>query len=120
VWRPLIAGLALAVLVAVPAQAQNVDVPHGYAFCGWKDFVNGGWTYDDPPAGVFAALFARKMSCPTARHKYKQIRYSHTPPYKLRLKGYRCVRLQSGEEYADVRCSRRGHKKVALRFQEGS
>jgi hypothetical protein len=118
--RLVLPALVVCLLVAPTAQAQNVDVPSGYTFCGWKDYVNGGWTYDDPGAGVFTALFGRKMSCRTARRKYKQIRYSHTPPYKLRLKGYRCVRLQSGEEYADVRCSRRGHKKVALRFQEGS
>jgi hypothetical protein len=118
--RLVIAGLLLAALAAAPAHAQGVDVPSGYTFCGWQDFVNGGWTYKDPPPGVYTALFARRMSCHTARQKYKKIRYSAKPPHRLKLKGYRCVTLQSGEEYSDIRCSRRGHTKVALRFQSGS
>jgi hypothetical protein len=120
VLRSVLPLLVLGLLLAPAAKAQTPDVPNGYKFCGWKDFVNGGWTYDDPPAGVFTALFARKMSCHTARQKYRKVRYSSGPPYKPILKGYRCARLKSGEEYEDARCSRRGHKKVALRWQAGA
>lgn len=44
----------------------------------------------------------------------------HKPPYRPKLKGYCCVRLESGYEYEDARCARRGHPKVALRWQTGS
>ena len=119
-FRLAVAVLALSLLAAIPAAAQDdVDVPPGYRFCGWKDFVNGGWTHD-PPDGASLVLFARKMSCHTARRKLRKVRYDENPPYRPRLKNYRCVRLESGYEYEDARCSRRGHPKIALRWQTGS
>jgi hypothetical protein len=67
-----------------------------------------------------ALLLDRKMSCKTARQKLKKVRYGSKPPYRPRLKNYRCVRLEQRYEYEDARCSRRGHPKVALRWQAGS
>lgn len=120
--RLVITGLLLAAFVAAPAAAQSgdVEVPPGYKFCGWKDYADGGWTYEDPGAGAFIRLFARKMSCRTARQKYKKVRYGTKPPYSPRLKNYRCVRLEQGYEYEDARCSRRGHPRLAIRWQAGA
>jgi len=82
----------------LPRPRTTSTSPPGYKFCGYKDFVNGGWTHD-PPDGASLVLFARKMSCHTARQKLKRVRYGTKPPY---------------------RCSRRGHPKVALRWETGS
>ncbi len=114
--------VALAVLLTPStALAQgDVDTPQGYEFCGWKDFVDGGWTYDDPPPGAYLRLFARKMSCRTARRNYKRVRYQQTPPYRAKLKGFRCVTLDERHEYADVRCAKQRRPKVALRWQTGA
>jgi hypothetical protein len=116
------AVVAVMALLAVPAQAQDyeVDTPPGYEFCGWKDFVNGGWTYDEPEPGAYLRLFARKMSCRTARRKYNRVRYEQSPPYRPKLKGYRCVRLESRLEYEDTRCSKKRRPKIAIRWQTGA
>ena len=115
-------ALALAALLipAAARAAQDDDTPRGYRFCGWKDFADGGWTYEEPEPGAFLRLYARKMSCRTARRKHRRVRYERTAPYRAKLKGYRCVQLEQGYEYADIRCARKHRKKVALRWQTGS
>jgi hypothetical protein len=114
-------GLVVLAVLAVPAAAQDdVDVPRGYEFCGWQMLgEGGGWTYDDPEPGAYLRLFAREMSCRTARRKYKKVDYEATPPYRVRLRGYRCVELDDDYEYSDTRCSKKRRKKVALRWQTG-
>jgi len=116
-----VAASLCVLLVPSVAHAQDeVDTPPGYEFCGWKDLVNGGWTYENPDDGAYLRLFARKMTCRTARRKYRRVRYEQTPPYRAKLKGYRCVELDDGYEYSGMRCSKKGRPKVALRWQTGS
>jgi hypothetical protein len=123
-WKTL-GVLAVVVLAAwaPTARAQTPEedfVPQGYDFCGWRDFESGGWTYDDPPPGVWARLFARNMTCRTARRHYKRTRSTQTPPYRHVRIGYRCKTLDSDYEYSDVRCSKKGRPRVAYRFQTGA
>ena len=118
--KSALATCLAAALLAAPAAAQDVQVPRGYKFCGWRDYVSGGWTYEDPGPGAFTRLFARKMSCRTARRKFRRVHYVADPPYEPQLKGYRCVHLKRSYEYVDDRCTRRGRPKIALRWQAGS
>lgn len=115
-----VVALVLFLPVATADGRGDVDPPRGFEFCGWKDLVDGGWTYDDPEPGAYLRLFARKMSCRTARRKYRQVRYEQEPPYRPRLRGYRCKTLDRSWEYADVRCSKRGHPNVSVRWQTGA
>jgi hypothetical protein len=105
------------------AEPPADDMPSlpGYRFCGWRKFTRaGGWTLTNPGSGAYTILFARKMTCKQARRNMKRVRYSTKPPYRPRRAGYRCVRLENGYEYSDVRCSKRERKRVAFRYQTGS
>jgi hypothetical protein len=115
-------SLAVAVLVAgaATASAQSIDVPRGYKFCGWKDLIYGGWTYEDPEPGVYTRLFARKKSCGTARRNYRRVGYTNEPAYRPTLRGHRCKTLEQRHEYADVRCSRMDRPKASVRWQTGA
>lgn len=105
----------------VPPRSTRGD-PHlpSYTFCGWKDFGNG-WTFDSPGPGAFMIGFAHGMSCRAARRNINRVRYPRRTghrPYRL---GYRCVRLEGGWEYEDVRCVRRGSRgRVKFRYQTGA
>jgi hypothetical protein len=95
------------------------NAPRGYKDCGWKVFSRrGGWTYSPEP-GVYLHLFARKMSCRAARRNYRRVRYP-APQYEATRNGYRCVTLDDGYEYSDVRCAKNGRPKVAFRWQTGA
>jgi hypothetical protein len=95
-------------------------VPRGYKFCGWKDFINGGWTYENPDSGVYLRLFARKKSCRTARRNYRRVRYTNEPPFWPKLGGHRCKVVEERHEYTDARCSRRDRPKASVRWQTGA
>ena len=88
-------------------------------FCGWRDLSGGGWTMRQPEPGAFVRLFARKLTCRTARRAYGSIEYEDEPPYRPVLAGYRCRELESRYEYSDVRCVKRGGR-ASLRYQTGA
>jgi|SRR5215208_1840032 len=116
-----VAVLTVFVLRAATASwAGPDDTPSAYTFCGWLDFWTQTFRYDDPEPGAYLALYARKMTCPSARRNYKRVRYDDAPPYQPIRRGYRCVTLKDGYEYADIRCSKKGKPKVAFRWQTGS
>jgi len=118
----LLACLLSAFVVASPAWAQSDPeefTPEGYTWCGWKDFVDGDWTYDDPEPGAWLRAFAYKMSCRDARRNVTRVRYSQTPPYRPLRLGYTCRSIDSDYEYEDVRCTKKGGKRK-FRFQTGS
>lgn len=69
-----------------------------------------------PPG--YIALFARKMTCRSARRNYNRVRYNEEGRPVRR--GYRCREIDSGYEYSDVRCAKRGRPKVAFRWQTGA
>jgi hypothetical protein len=71
-------------------------------------------------SGAYLVLFARKMTCRSARRNYARMHYTQTPPYRPVRNGYRCKTLDSGYEYTDVRCAKRGRPRVAFRFQTGA
>jgi hypothetical protein len=122
--RTLIALLVVATTAAsaetAQAQADPDDfTPEGYEFCGWRDFDNGGWTYDQPEPGAYLLAFARGMTCTAARRNITRLRYTQLPPYRPVRLGYRCRTLDNDHEYTDVRCVRRGGTR-AFRFQTGA
>ena len=108
-----------------PALAADPDprefTPPGYEFCGWQDFVNGGWAmeWSDDLRGAAVVAFADGMSCPSARRNIKLMRYSKDAAHRPLRGGYRCRRLASGYESSDVRCVKAdGSRK--FRFKSGS
>lgn len=112
---------ALVLTLASSAGAQDPDfTPVGYTFCGWRDYETGRWTKDDPAPGTWERLFARDMSCRSARRNYGRLRVTQTPPYRVVKAGYRCLTLDSDTEYGDVRCSKHGRARVAFRVQSAS
>jgi hypothetical protein len=120
--RTLVVAAILALAFAIPstAAAQEPDfTPVGYTFCGWKDFTTGHWV-DEPEDGVWERLFARNMTCRTAKKNFGRLRYTQTPPYRPVKAGYRCVTLDQDYEYGDVRCSKKGRPRVAFRVQSGA
>ena len=127
--RPLSLAAALvvgALLLPATALSQEPDpdefTPVGYEFCGWRDFEFGGWEmeWEDRLSGAYLVLFARNMTCRSARRNYVRTRTTQTPPHRLVRKGYRCTTLDSDYEYSDVRCSKRGRPRLAFRFQTGA
>jgi len=93
----------------------------GYRFCGWKDFGSGRWSLAQPDPGAFMRAFASGMSCRTARRHVSRTRFTQRPPYRPYRRGYRCVKLDSGIEYVDVRCTKRGSRgRVKFRYQTGA
>jgi len=108
-----------------PAVAADPDpdefTPAGYEFCGWRDFVNGGWTmeWSDDLSGAYMVAFADGMSCRAARRNVDKVRYSQTPPYRPSRAGYRCARLEQQHEFSDVRCVKKGASRK-FRFQTGA
>lgn len=103
-----------------PAQSDPDDfTPEGYEWCGWRDFIDGGWTYGDPPDGVWLRVFALKMSCYDARRNATRMRYGQLPPYRPIRPGYTCKSLAEDWEYADVRCTKKNGKRK-FRFQTGA
>ena len=122
--RALVAALLVVALAAVtpPAWAQEDPdfTPVGYEFCGWRDFQSGGWTFEEPDPGVWERLFARGMTCRSARSNYGRLRYTQTPPFRPVKAGYRCVTLDDDLEYHSIRCSKRGRPRVAFRFEGGA
>jgi hypothetical protein len=125
--RTLIFTLAGVVALALSpsAGAQDPDpnefTPPGYTFCGWKDFTTREWKmeWDDSLTGVFLIAYADGMTCRDARRNVSRMRYSTTPPYRGTRPGYRCITIQSGHEYSDVRCVRVGGTRK-FRFQTGA
>jgi len=122
-----LAAVVLFCVVAFPSAALAADpdpaefTPHGYEFCGWQDFVNGGWAVEwrDDLAGAYLVAFADGMSCRAARRNVKKMRSSKTPPHRPIRTGYRCRTLESAHEYLDVRCVKKGgHRK--FRYQTGA
>jgi len=129
-YDPVVRRFALVVLfcvVAFPSAANAADpdpaefTPHGYEFCGWQDYANGGWAmeWSDDLAGVYLVAFAHGMSCRAARRNIKRVRYSKVPPYRPLRAGYRCRTLESAHEYSDIRCVKKGASRK-FRFQTGS
>ena len=110
-------------LCAAPALAEDLDpedvTPPGYDFCGWRDYERGGWAmrWEDRLAGASTTLFARRMTCRSARRNYARTSFAGGAPVRA---GYRCVELARGYEFLDVRCSKRGRPRMAYRFQTGS
>lgn len=102
------------------AQSDPDDfTPEGYEWCGWRDFIDGGWTYDDPPSGVWLRVFAYKMSCYDARRNATRVRFGQLPPHRPIRPGYTCKSLAEDWEFADVRCTKK-HGKRKFRFQTGA
>lgn len=125
--RLLVAAVVMgSLLVPATAVAQDPDpdefTPVGYEFCGWRDFVSGSWEmeWNDELFGAYSRLFARNMTCRSARRNYVRMRYTQTPPYRPVRLGYRCKTLDRDYEYSDVRCSKRGRPRLAFRYQTGS
>jgi len=120
----VLALLCLAALTAV-ARAADPDpdefTPRGYEFCGWQDFVNGGWAmeWSEDLSGAYLVAFADGISCAAARRNIRRVRYSKVAPYRPIRPGYRCRTLESAHEYSDVRCVRRGGSRK-FRFQTGA
>ncbi len=116
----LVAGAATGV-AALPQDALAGDprLP-GYKFCGWKDFGNG-WTYEQPSPGAYLVGFAHGMTCRSARRNIDRLKYTRSPPYRPIRRGYRCRTIDSGYEFTDVRCIKRGSRgRVKFRLQTGS
>jgi hypothetical protein len=113
-------AIALTTLAAstLAATANTQATPRGYEFCGWQ-VVGGGWTYEEPDPGAYLRLYARRMTCRSARRNFARVRYP-PPDYKPRRQGYRCAYLERRHEYADIRCSKRGRRKVSFRWQTGA
>ena len=109
---PLVLGLAI-------ASPSGAATPEGYELCGYKDYVNGGWTFD-PADGASTVLYARGVSCRSAKRNYGRLRYGHKPPYRPFVAGYRCRELKRGYEFTDVRCLKRGSRSRGFRYQSGS
>lgn len=120
---PSLLADALALLATTtPASAQSDPddfTPEGYERCGWRDFIDSGWTYDDPPSGAWLRVFAYKMSCYDARRNATRMRYGQLPPYRPIRPGYTCKSLAADWEYADVRCTKKNGKRK-FRFQTGA
>ncbi len=114
--------VALAVTGVAIAQQEDPEdfTPRGFEFCGWRDLQDGGWTYDDPGPGAFTRAFAREMTCRSARRNVDRMRYSSRPPYRPFRPGYRCAVVDSAYEYSDIRCTKKGTKRVSFRFQSGA
>ena len=118
--------LCLIGIVAIPAaslaQSEDPDpdefTPPGYAFCGWRDYQNGGWLmeWDDRLYGAGTVLFARDMTCRSARRNFARVRHGQQPTRA----GYRCAVIGRDYEFADVRCTKVGRPRVAFRYQTGS
>jgi opacity protein-like surface antigen len=121
--RTLAALLTAVAMAGAPAIAQAQEpeefTPVGYEFCGWQDYVNGGWTYENPDDGAFTMAFARDMSCRDARRNVTRMRYSQRPPYVPIRPGYRCTRLANDYEYEQVRCRKRGSR-MTFRYATGA
>ncbi|MDA0168924.1 hypothetical protein OJ998_07495 [Solirubrobacter taibaiensis] len=113
---------SVATVLATPAFGQSEEdfTPVGYEFCGWLNLGEGTWTYGDPEDGAWLRLFARDMTCRSARRNYGRVRYTQRPPYRPVKPGYRCRTLDSDYEYGDVRCAKQGKSRVAFRWQTGS
>ena len=111
--------IALLPAVASGQEAEDFPIPAGYTYCGSWNFYVGGWDTTPPDPGAYFVAFARKLSCRTARRNSRLVRWKGRPhrPY---LRGYRCVELEHGYEYTDVRCSKRGAPRRAFRFQTGA
>ena len=129
-YAPGMKRLAVALLLCVAAftsAAEGSDpdpdefTPPGYEFCGWQDFVNGGWAmeWSEDLRGVYLVAFADGMSCQAARRNTRRMRYSKTAPYRPLRPGYRCRTLNSAHEYSDVRCVKIGGSRK-FRFQTGA
>ncbi len=128
--RRLLAMLLTGLALPATATAQDQEPPDpdeftpvGYTFCGWKDFTEPvdqlSWTteWDDSLSGAYLVGFARRMTCLQATRNIDLVRYSRKGrPYRT---GYRCTRIQSGHEFDDVRCIKRG-KKATFRYQTGA
>jgi len=117
--------ILLALTVPASALGQDPDpdefTPRGYEFCGWKDYTNGGWAmeWDDDLAGAYTVAFADGMSCRAARRNVTRTRYTRTAPYRPYRAGYACVRMKTGHEFSDVRCTKK-RSKGKYRFQTGA
>ena len=120
--RTLIVLVLATLALVAPASAQTEEdfTPVGYEFCGWWDFDDREWTFDDPEPGVWTRLFARKMTCKSARRNYGRLRYTQTPPFRPVKPGYKCATLDDDLEYSDVRCSKKGSARVSFRYQGGA
>jgi hypothetical protein len=92
----------------------------GERFCGWRDYESGGWTMRRPEPGAFFRVFARRMSCRTARRASQDVEYPSSPPYRPFVPGYHCREILDGYEYSDVRCRRAGARTRSFRFQTGA
>jgi hypothetical protein len=112
-----LATIVGALVIAAPASAS--DEPRGFDFCGWKDFVNGGWTFVDPADGAFLRLYSRNMSCRIARRNYRKLTFP-APEHVARLAGYRCREVERGYEYSDAQFSNKGRRRAALRYETGT
>jgi len=117
----LITAVAFPSIAAAAAPDPDKFTPRGYEFCGWQDFAGGGWAmeWSENLAGAYLVAFADGMSCTSARRNVKKMRSTKKPPYRPLRDGYRCVRLKSGHEYADVRCVKVGGSRK-FRFQTGA
>ncbi len=105
---------------ASAAVAQNVeDPPEGYEFCGWQDFSDRSWTYEQPEPGAYLVGFADGMSCRSARRNISRVNYTRRPPYRPIRTGYRCKTLDSEHEFSDVRCVKVGGERK-FRFRTGA
>lgn len=126
---PLIGVLVATVLAlpgAVHAQVEEPDpaefTPAGYTFCGWRDFENGTWAmkWREELRGAYSMVFARGMTCASARRHWAKTKYKKEPPYSLYRAGYRCKRIVSGHELDDTRCTKVGNARVAFRIRSGA
>ena len=117
-----VAAVVLAAAAVATSQVAYAGEPRlpGYEFCGWKDFGKG-WTYDQPSPGAYLVGFAHGMTCRSARRNINRMKYTRSPPYRPLRRGYRCRNMESGWEYTDVRCTKRGSRgRVKFRYQTGS
>lgn len=127
------AALATTAALALASGALAQDrpdpekfTPSGYTFCGWKNFSEPidqlSWTTEwdeDTLAGAALLGFARNMTCLQATRNIDLVRHKKTPPYQPYRTGYRCTRIETGWEWEDVRCTKKG-KKATFRYQTGA